>query len=412
MSFATMLTAPPVQPAPVADLSHGGDDLPPVPPQDDHDGDSRDDDDHEGRYPRYFYPTSREIFQGELQPGQRVYCGLRPGRYGIVYKIDGVQMPETIRVLGRGGVTMGGRATLDVIFDNGSRSRAVPECIVRGVQWEIYDSVATAEEIMDAVDYCHREEAERERERLEADERRAKERIDHAANYPHLLKKTDRPDWSPGRLAAENIRRELKREFPAIKFSVRSDYNSVDCYWTDGPTTEQVDAITGKYDAGSFNGMEDIYEYDQDATFGDVFGDPRYTFSHRSQSVEGLRQAWAMDGGKPDDVPGDWNDGGRWKIDNELGERIARQWSVTDLTPRPVVQEVAATTPAPPAKVFQATLTINTEKHGIELRFPSKPAADVLATLKAHGWRWTRFGGCWYAKDTPEQRQLAEQFTK
>jgi len=65
--------------------------------------------------------------------------------------------------------------------------------------------------------------------------------------------------------AAKLIRAELKNAFPNIKFSVRSDYfsggSSVDIRWTDGPKTDEVEAITRKYQYGHFNGMEDIYEY-------------------------------------------------------------------------------------------------------------------------------------------------------
>ena len=64
--------------------------------------------------------------------------------------------------------------------------------------------------------------------------------------------------------AAKAIREELKKTFPGIKFSVISDSysmgDSVHIDWTDGPTTGEVDSIVKKYQYGSFNGMEDIYE--------------------------------------------------------------------------------------------------------------------------------------------------------
>jgi len=59
-------------------------------------------------------------------------------------------------------------------------------------------------------------------------------------------------------------------------------------------------------------------------------------------------------------------------------------------------QRPAPTAPAPTPSATGATVTINEDKNGVEIRFPSKPAAAVLADLKAHGWRWSRFGGCWY----------------
>ena len=64
---------------------------------------------------------------------------------------------------------------------------------------------------------------------------------------------------------AKAIKSELKKEFPAIKFSVKSSNfsmgNSVDVSWVDGPSQSQVSAITGKYQYGSFDGMQDLYEY-------------------------------------------------------------------------------------------------------------------------------------------------------
>lgn len=65
--------------------------------------------------------------------------------------------------------------------------------------------------------------------------------------------------------ASAAIKAELAKAFPHVKFSVRSSSfaggNSVDISWTDGATVEQVEAISGKYQYGSFNGMEDLYEY-------------------------------------------------------------------------------------------------------------------------------------------------------
>lgn len=61
---------------------------------------------------------------------------------------------------------------------------------------------------------------------------------------------------------AKLIRQALKKAFPAIKFSARiSRYaggSSVDVQWTDGPTEDQVRAITDGYAGGGFDGMIDM----------------------------------------------------------------------------------------------------------------------------------------------------------
>ena len=65
--------------------------------------------------------------------------------------------------------------------------------------------------------------------------------------------------------AAKSIKSELKKEFPTIKFSVKSSNfsmgDSVDVSWIDGPSQSQVEEITRKYQYGSFDGMQDLYEY-------------------------------------------------------------------------------------------------------------------------------------------------------
>ena len=67
-------------------------------------------------------------------------------------------------------------------------------------------------------------------------------------------------------MAASEIRRELKKAYPTIKFSVTSECfsmgNSVRIHWVDGPTTTQIDDIVKKYQFGNFDGMKDLYEYD------------------------------------------------------------------------------------------------------------------------------------------------------
>jgi phospholipid N-methyltransferase len=57
------------------------------------------------------------------------------------------------------------------------------------------------------------------------------------------------------------------------------------------------------------------------------------------------------------------------------------------------------------------TVTENNEKDGIEIRFPSKPTTAMLDSLKAAGWRWSRFSSCWYARRSDKVRQFAESLS-
>lgn len=93
-------------------------------------------------------------------------------------------------------------------------------------------------------------------------------------------------------LAARMVRKELKEKFKGVKFSVTSENysmgSSLDVSWFDGPTQKEVERIVRKYEMGSFNGMEDIYEYDNKADHPQV----KYAFADREYSTEVLEAAF------------------------------------------------------------------------------------------------------------------------
>ncbi len=98
-----------------------------------------------------------------------------------------------------------------------------------------------------------------------------------------------------------------------------------------------------------------------------------------------------------------------WKI-----EKTSLGWTRDDLhhamgDGRYHVPETAAEEqPAPEALVESCTtVTENEEKNGVEIRFNSKPAAEVRANLKAHGFRWSRFSSCWYKKRSADSLAFA-----
>ena len=73
---------------------------------------------------------------------------------------------------------------------------------------------------------------------------------------------TPRPRWIDTAEVAKLIRKHLKKNFAGVKFSVRisrySGGSSVDISWTDGPTTKQVEAVTGPFQGNRFDGMIDL----------------------------------------------------------------------------------------------------------------------------------------------------------
>lgn len=200
---------------------------------------------------------------------------------GVVYQIHGEQMPDTVKQMGGGVIVTGGHAEFDIVHECGKFSKRLPECILRGVQWEIYDEIKDAETIRELCERAEEKQAEQRRkeEREKARFDAEVERLKTAPEYAHL----EQGECGSGKLVAKNIRKELK-QFKGVKFSVRNPhYGSVCVNWTDGPTLEKVKAVINKYKAGHFNSMEDIYEYSDDP-FNVVFGSVEYPDAQRSYS--------------------------------------------------------------------------------------------------------------------------------
>lgn len=110
-------------------------------------------------------------------------------------------------------------------------------------------------------------------------------RIVLKAKYPNLTMVEERGDGLT--VAAKNIRAELKAAYPDVKFSVRVERfsmgDAIRVGWTDGPNVAQIDAITDKYKAGSFDGQTDSYDY-RHSDWKDAFGDAKYISTHRTYS--------------------------------------------------------------------------------------------------------------------------------
>jgi hypothetical protein len=66
--------------------------------------------------------------------------------------------------------------------------------------------------------------------------------------------------WIYNADVAKLVRAELKKSFAGIKFSVRSSRgggSSIDIFWTDGPTTKDVDQVVYGFQGGRFESMTD-----------------------------------------------------------------------------------------------------------------------------------------------------------
>lgn len=214
--------------------------------------------------------------------GTRVRTDLYARGHGTVFAIHGEQAPDQVRNFS-GVVAFGGRAHFDIVFDRGCLSLQLPECILRGVQWQILDEVVDKATIAAALVHADAEQARRR-----ADEAAAKASFD--AEVARLRADEDFADLiqgcdtSSGKLAAKNIRIQLRRTFRGTKFSVRvRDHGSIDIEWSDGPTSAAVTAVIKPYQSGTFDGMEDIYR-SAVSPWNSVFGGAKYVFTSRAVS--------------------------------------------------------------------------------------------------------------------------------
>lgn len=113
--------------------------------------------------------------------------------------------------------------------------------------------------------------------------------VSKSNDYADLLTSGDEPNST--KRAAKNIRTLLKKHFTGVKFSVRTrDYNCINVFWTDGPTKDAVEEVIGKFQAGNFDCMSDMYEYSI-TTFNSVYGSVQYLFTERSYSDSHVQEA-------------------------------------------------------------------------------------------------------------------------
>lgn len=137
------------------------------------------------------------------------------------------------------------------------------------------------------------EAADKAAKQAAADDK-ARQRRELPQQWPQLKAYDPAGKLNGPTLAAHNIRVLLKEQFPKVKFSVKSDRysggDSIDIRWTEGPNTKAVEKIADQFEAGSFNGQEDIYEYSR-SVFRDLFGDAKYIHVNRDHSDAAIAQA-------------------------------------------------------------------------------------------------------------------------
>lgn len=136
--------------------------------------------------------------------------------------------------------------------------------------------------------------AQQEKERKAKEKEETRKRL--ATEYAYL----ERNEKDDHNIVGKNIRTELKRNFPGVKFSVRYDSfsggDAFDIRWEDGPTSDQVDPIVNKYgnmhpDAYSQGDYWDCVP----SVFNELFGGVGYVNIDRTiteKAIEAMRKKY------------------------------------------------------------------------------------------------------------------------
>lgn len=213
-----------------------------------------------------------------VKVGQR----LRHGHgLGTIVAIHGEQQPRGVRHLG--GVSLGGMARFDIVYDDGVRARQVPEAIVRGLPYMLLPQVAPLSEVESAIALADLTEANA-KAAAEAESRAYKAECDQLASMPEYA---DYDRGSHRDTAAKNMRRELKRAFPGVKFSVTQErgVSSICVRWTGGPSQDEVEKVAYKFKRGHFDGMTDSYVHAR-SPWCETFGGADYISCSRKSEVK------------------------------------------------------------------------------------------------------------------------------
>jgi hypothetical protein len=251
-----------------------------------------------------------------------------------------------------------------------------------------------------------------EQNRKQAERQQAEKDAQERANLPNLYPHLTPNEKDDHKTTKSNLIAELKKNFSGVKFSVRKrHYNTYDVEWTNGPTREEVAKITGKFEDHATDFTGDYRDYSP-SNFNRVFGGFKYVFEYRNQSAEInalLPELIVLLNGYNGDYPEQilHRVFSRTPIPaNAQNFRIERtevkSGQIEDFYGL-IFDAGEDTTPAPVTPVNGAEIRLNNNKNGIEVIFASKPAPATLDALKSNGFRWSRFGGLWWAINTPNR---------
>ncbi|GGM25977.1 LPD29 domain-containing protein [Pseudomonas asuensis] len=186
--------------------------------------------------------------------GQRVRCSLPMCGDGLIYKMvrDNASCLN-VRSISKDARLPAMSRRYYIVFFNGHLTD-VHEAMLNTPQWSIYASVASAEEIRRELENAQKVKADKI-QLSQAAESKFNMEVQALLSDSRYMKLT-RADSDPynGKAAAANIRKQLAKTYPDVKFSVRkASGDAIAVQWTDGPTTSQVNTITSQYVSQRFD---------------------------------------------------------------------------------------------------------------------------------------------------------------
>jgi len=206
---------------------------------------------------------------------------------------------------------------------------------------------------------------------------------------------------------AKNVRKDLARNFPGVKFSVRKDgYSRLNIEWTDGPTEDEVKAVAGKHqdacDRDRWN--EDLWVYSP-THFTTVFGGVENIWYRRDISPERRNAKKAEILAICPDCGGDGfhystmeQHGGAFDLFS-LGDIAGLSWINADSVARVVLAGQSfyqAPAPKPERKAKAQARPVSAA--GLQLVDYSEKAVAVTGDTKPHADTLKRLGGRFNAR--------------
>ena len=221
---------------------------------------------------------------------------------------------------------------------------------------------------------------------------------------------------------SRNLRAVLAHEFPGVKFRVSTETysggSSATVSYENGPAYYKVEKLVDEFQTSRNEPMTDYWDYVPTATT-QVCGGWSYTHVSRKVTDDKIKQyvekffAERVGADKRyiesesylllnrTDIPT-----GAYAIE---GIEIDEQTNTFVMKIKEEKREVQSEK----AKADKGDMVSeNTEKKGVEIKFPSVPSEAIRNELKNHGFRWSKFNKVWYNRATTESLEAAHKIAE